>query len=574
MASEDRSPREERRPHPSSPRRAKSSGTSPPLASAQWDECRPMASPPRSSGIAADTSWPDRLTARWEPPSRPTVDRPRVRRRTASPTAGRAGADGSNDRRRRDRTAAGAADAPGARERDGRPPIARLAGPTGRTATPGRARSDGPTPVGRSARGPGDARAWTCRRRRTSSRPRPRGGRRPEPPAADRSRRGRVPRRRCPGRRRSGRCRSGWPCRRPRSWCCVMGIGGFLAFRAVGRRRLQRLGGGPAPARPDGPGGKRSRCPNRWPPGAVVVADHRRGTCAVGRLPRPRADGRGRAEEAPRPARGGRARSRRSTPPRGWPGSSSGPSPPAPRRPGAGPGPQPRRRQPGVDRPAAAARRGRRRPRSGSIAGAPDRRPAPTRRRRPSRSSAKTRRVRRYLLPGETRRAPIVRELSATPPGRSQEWSAAVPEGTVAGSRAARLLREQGRPEADAADRPGRGPSSPRGGGRGRPPPGAGRPATPWPPRPDDAASRAGRGRAALSYRAIERDGRRRGQAVVVVQPGRRSPPSSTTKTSARIALDNGLDAVDSDEISRRAMDVQRGLRALARPRSGATKAN
>ena len=58
--------------------------------------------------------------------------------------------------------------------------------------------------------------------------------------------------------------------------------------------------------------------------------------------------------------------------------------------------------------------------------------------------------VRRYLLPGETTARAIVRELIADADWTFQDWSEALPKNTVAILAAARLLRERERPEARA----------------------------------------------------------------------------------------------------------------------------
>jgi tetratricopeptide (TPR) repeat protein len=56
--------------------------------------------------------------------------------------------------------------------------------------------------------------------------------------------------------------------------------------------------------------------------------------------------------------------------------------------------------------------------------------------------------VRRYFLPGETSALAIVRELIADADWTFQDWSEAIPRNTVAALAAARLLHEQERPEA------------------------------------------------------------------------------------------------------------------------------
>ena len=56
--------------------------------------------------------------------------------------------------------------------------------------------------------------------------------------------------------------------------------------------------------------------------------------------------------------------------------------------------------------------------------------------------------VQRFLLPGETTSLAIIRELSASGNWPVNDWNALVPKDTVARLTLARLLREQGKPEA------------------------------------------------------------------------------------------------------------------------------
>ena len=56
----------------------------------------------------------------------------------------------------------------------------------------------------------------------------------------------------------------------------------------------------------------------------------------------------------------------------------------------------------------------------------------------------------RYLLPGEERVRDIVRELAARSDWTFSQWSTAIPDSAIARLAAARLLREQGRSEAEA----------------------------------------------------------------------------------------------------------------------------
>ena len=58
--------------------------------------------------------------------------------------------------------------------------------------------------------------------------------------------------------------------------------------------------------------------------------------------------------------------------------------------------------------------------------------------------------VPRYLLPGEERVRDIVRELASRNEWTFPEWSAALPDSAMVRLAAARLLREQGRSEAEA----------------------------------------------------------------------------------------------------------------------------
>jgi tetratricopeptide (TPR) repeat protein len=58
--------------------------------------------------------------------------------------------------------------------------------------------------------------------------------------------------------------------------------------------------------------------------------------------------------------------------------------------------------------------------------------------------------VPRYLLPGEERVREIVREMAATNEWTFAEWSAVIPDSALVCLAAARLVREQGRSEAEA----------------------------------------------------------------------------------------------------------------------------
>jgi tetratricopeptide (TPR) repeat protein len=175
--------------------------------------------------------------------------------------------------------------------------------------------------------------------------------------------------------------------------------------------------------------------------------------------------------------------------------------------------------------------------------------------------------VRRYLLPGEAAAAAVVRELFGDPSRSFQEWSDAVPETTIARLAAARLFREQGRPEAEAliaqvidADRAG----------------------------PEAAPERAIRHAAAAEAHALlsrwrDAEGRYR-QAIDAMDDAvvKRSwwfnlasiAHRLDDETQRQAALQAALDAPASDDISRRAMEFQRASEPVARLRSGATKAN
>ena len=175
--------------------------------------------------------------------------------------------------------------------------------------------------------------------------------------------------------------------------------------------------------------------------------------------------------------------------------------------------------------------------------------------------------VRRYLLPGEAAAAAVVRELFADPARTFQEWSEAVPPDTIARLATARLFREQGRPEAETliaqVIEEGRGsegplPSSASG--------------TPPPPRPMRCSPTGARPRSTIARRSTRwttPSSSGRGGST-----WRASRTALDDETQRQAALQAALDAPSSDDISRRAIEFQRASEPLARPRSGATKAN
>jgi tetratricopeptide (TPR) repeat protein len=181
----------------------------------------------------------------------------------------------------------------------------------------------------------------------------------------------------------------------------------------------------------------------------------------------------------------------------------------------------------------------------------------------------------RYLLPGEDLVRPIVAELISDPSWTYREWSAAIPKGTVAALVTAKGLKELGRSEADLAlkdlvD------------------------ALKLEPVDADAADdRPATVRAvahavaaeALMLRASWQDARTQYRAAIELMADakiKRSWWFNLADVAARLndeqqrrdALDAVLAAVDGDEVSRRALDVQRADQPLGRLRSNGPKAN
>jgi tetratricopeptide (TPR) repeat protein len=175
--------------------------------------------------------------------------------------------------------------------------------------------------------------------------------------------------------------------------------------------------------------------------------------------------------------------------------------------------------------------------------------------------------VRRYLLPGESTALAILRELTGRDGGEFKEWSAAVPSETVAELTAARVLKEQGRPEADPLlDRLAETAVAPEISGRAR--------AVRLAVRAEANALRSRWKDAEESYRrAIE---------LIDDPTVRRSWWFNLADVASQLddqrqrdlALQAALDGVTGDDISRRAFEIRRGVEPLTRLRPGGTKAN
>jgi tetratricopeptide (TPR) repeat protein len=175
--------------------------------------------------------------------------------------------------------------------------------------------------------------------------------------------------------------------------------------------------------------------------------------------------------------------------------------------------------------------------------------------------------VSRYLLPGEAIAAPIVRELIADAIWTFPEWSEALPRNTVAPLVAARLLRDQGRPEAETlieriieADQ---------------------RSSTTAAERAIQLATIAEAHALRSRWREAEQQYR---QAIDMIDETtiKRSwwfnlaviASQLEDETQRQTALDVILAVSTSDDISRRASDLQRTTGARGRLRSNGTKAN
>jgi hypothetical protein len=174
----------------------------------------------------------------------------------------------------------------------------------------------------------------------------------------------------------------------------------------------------------------------------------------------------------------------------------------------------------------------------------------------------------RYLLPGEAAAADVVRELFADPSRTFEEWSEAVPDETIARLATARIFREQGRPEADTLiaqvidDRRVEGLEGP--------------------PRLAIRHAAAAEAHALLSRWGEAEAAYRRAIEAMDDAVVKRSWWFNLASIASRLddeaqrqaALQAALDAPASDDISRRAMEFQRTSELVARPRSGAPKAN
>lgn len=175
--------------------------------------------------------------------------------------------------------------------------------------------------------------------------------------------------------------------------------------------------------------------------------------------------------------------------------------------------------------------------------------------------------VRRYFLPGEITTLTIIRELVTDSDWSVKEWSAAVPRNSVATLAAARLLREQGKPEAQ--DLLKQILDEDQGS---------------WTVGRDRAVRLAmcGEAHALLSqWNEAEQQYR---QAIDQIQDLtiKRSwwfnlasiAFQLNDEAQRKAALTAALDVTISDDISRRALELQRASQPLGRLRSSGTKAN
>ncbi|MDR3620366.1 MAG: hypothetical protein P4L85_13530 [Paludisphaera borealis] len=178
----------------------------------------------------------------------------------------------------------------------------------------------------------------------------------------------------------------------------------------------------------------------------------------------------------------------------------------------------------------------------------------------------------RYLLPGEELVGAIVGELIADPSWTYREWSTAIPKGTVAALVAAKGLKEQGRSEADLALANLVEALRLEGDGDG-----------------DRTASARAVDHAvaaeALTMRAAWKDAQQQYKAAIGLMADAKVKRSwwfnladvathLNDEKQRRDALDAVLAAVDSDDVSRRALKVQRADRPRGPLRSSGPKAN
>jgi hypothetical protein len=166
----------------------------------------------------------------------------------------------------------------------------------------------------------------------------------------------------------------------------------------------------------------------------------------------------------------------------------------------------------------------------------------------------------RYLLPGEKLAGSIIAELIADSSWTYREWSAAIPRGAVAALVAAKGLKEQGRIEADQALADLASALRLDDGREGDDRPASARAV-------DHAVAAE-----ALAMKASWKDAQQQYKAAIglmVDAKVKRSWWFNLADVAARLndedqrrrALDEVLAAVDGDEVSRRALDVQRAGR-------------
>jgi hypothetical protein len=186
---------------------------------------------------------------------------------------------------------------------------------------------------------------------------------------------------------------------------------------------------------------------------------------------------------------------------------------------------------------------------------------------------------RRYALPTEERLAAVIRDMAESPAWSYKEWSAALPRGTAAAVVAARVLRDKASPDADAALEAAVSeaeaeavPEAPAADG-----------ATAVPADPAGAV-RLAAGAAALAMkqrwseardrylRAIDRmpdDLARRAWWVNVADLAQRLNDDA----ERRVALDAAKNADPKDEITQRAVDLQKASGAVAQRTAGSAPA-
>ncbi|OJW20764.1 MAG: hypothetical protein BGO49_04115 [Planctomycetales bacterium 71-10] len=178
--------------------------------------------------------------------------------------------------------------------------------------------------------------------------------------------------------------------------------------------------------------------------------------------------------------------------------------------------------------------------------------------------------VPRYLLPGEDLAAAVVADLAADASWPYRDWAEAVPESGVSALAAARALRKDGRPEADAILRRiverAEADARARAGG-------------PDEPDPDEEAVALAVAAEAMAMRADWKAAAGRYRAAIDRMADARVRRSwwfnladvaahANDDDQRRAALDEALASASSDEVSRRVLELRQGSAGQLRPKA------